>query len=649
LIRRAASGQHPKPCAPLVPLLALAALIHASCGKKKVERTSEELAVQVTAALTASPPSITLRWAENPADTKSIDVYRRLPGEPSFGAPIARGLPPSTTSYTDLNVQQSVIYEYYVERSLTAKPWWSAGTLTSAIEAPLVEDRGRLVLVVESGVAEALAAGIAQLEDDLSGDGWTVTRIDVPKSADPPSVKAKIRAIYDAAPKEVKSAFLLGHVPVPYSGNTAPDGHQTPKAGPVHVGAWPADVFYADMRGEWTDVTVDTRKNPDPPADAINENIPGDGKFDQKWVGGVTRTPYEFGPLWLAPTLYGDLALAVGRVDLSDLPTFAPRTEVDLLLQYLDKNHRYRHKLLTAAPRGLITDRVGFRPLGLERLPGSFLPSSAWNGFAAIVGPSGVRVGPWFDTLQKESFLFAYAACPGQQNECEGVLTTRDLEKRDPRAIFTLLYGSYFGDWNHTDNLLRAVLATRSFGLTAGWGNPSWYLHPLGLGETIGAATLLTQRAMPLAFIALMGDPTLRVQVIAPPSGLAAVASPEGGVTLRWKASPEAVLGYHVYRARSRSEPFQRISPALVRKAEFKDPAPKASAEPGRYMVRAVALEVTPSGSYFNASQGVFAAAPPPLAPDPAKGAKPAPEAPSSGALKGASDPAKARPAPHPK
>ena len=91
---------------------------------------------------------------------------------------------------------------------------------------------------------------LSRLEQDLAGDGWTVLRHDVPRTAVNPantnssvwaaragelaSLKALIKADYNADPSNVKAVFLFGHLPVPYSGNLNPDGH------PQHQGAWPA-------------------------------------------------------------------------------------------------------------------------------------------------------------------------------------------------------------------------------------------------------------------------------------------------------------------------------------------------------------------------------------------------------------------------
>ena len=48
----------------------------------------------------------------------------------------------------------------------------------------------------------------------------------------------------------INSLFLIGHIPIPYSGNITADGHYD------HKGAWPADLYYGELDGEWTDVSV---------------------------------------------------------------------------------------------------------------------------------------------------------------------------------------------------------------------------------------------------------------------------------------------------------------------------------------------------------------------------------------------------------
>src|SRR5439155_18191774 len=163
-------------------------------------------------------------------------------------------------------------------------------------------------------------------EQDLVGDGWTVLRADVARTETVPNVKKVIVADYKADPANVKALFLFGHVPVPYSGNIIPDGHY-----PDHQGAWPADAYYGDIDGKWTDSSLNTLIAADP----RNRNIPGDGKFDQS-------------------TLPSAVELEVGRVDLANLPgrisSKGPASfpsVLELLRRDLNKHHNFSHGLMS--------------------------------------------------------------------------------------------------------------------------------------------------------------------------------------------------------------------------------------------------------------------------------------------------------------
>jgi hypothetical protein len=179
-----------------------------------------------------------------------------------------------------------------------------------------------------------------------------------------------------------------------------------------------------------------------------------------------------------------------------------------------------------------------------------------------------------------------------------------------------MFFGSHFGDWTRTDNIMRAALATPSIGLASCIvGLPHWFCHHMALGEPIGYAARLTMNntslyqnqsnALPRAvFINLLGDPTLRMESVAPVSELVGSGS-NGSTTLTWLASTDPVVGYHVYRSASADGPFLRLTPEPVQATSFTDlsPPPGASLT---YMVRAIALQENPSGSYFNPSEGKF-------------------------------------------
>jgi len=551
----------------------------------------DEYFSQLTAKVQKDPPAITLRWTFDKQMTGKITVRIARKGldDPQWGEEIT--IPgESPTSYTDTAVQVGQRYEYRVSQCWTrvdergrTYPQRTDLFLCSGIEAAVEDNHGKLILLVDETIAAELAPELRRLAQDLAGDGWTVLRHDVPRHDEQqaktqlPSIKALIRKEYAADPEHVKAVFLFGHVPIPYSGDTAPDGHEQ------HAGAWPADAYYGDLDGEWTD--------------KVNwnfghgrKNSAGDGYFDQM-------------------ALPAPMKLQVGRVDLFDMPAFAPRTEIDLLRDYLAKDHAFRMKRLPYQRAGAA---IGFYPKSLDdpwHLPalcevaaganfpdGSFLwhypPATPflWVTMNGLGGPSH-QVAPWVDG---PVILPRY--CIGE---------------------FTLFSGSYYGQWDYQNDFLRMVLAAPHDGLTSMWGvYPRWHLHRMAMGETIGDTVRASMNVEPYEtlvenditrgwpLIGLMGDPALRQEYVTPPIAVSAKSS-GGTVQVRWSASPEAMRGYGVYRGATVNGPFTRLTPEPVVGTAFADTHP-VSGEPV-YMVRAIGLTITPSGSYLNPSQGAFA------------------------------------------
>lgn len=548
----------------------------------RAQVTPRNGAVELTAAIQTAPAQVQVVW---PADSNATGytVSKKLPTATGWTA--LATLAGAATSYTDGNVTLGGVYEYRVTKTSTLGIN-AFGYVLAGIDAPLVESRGKLILLVDNTQAAPLAAELTRLQQDLAGDGWTVIRKDVSRAATVPSVKSLIKTEYDADRANVKAVLLFGHIPVPRSGDINPDGH------PNHIGAWAADTYYADMDGTWTDSAV----NDTSAERADNYNTPGDGRFDQG-------------------TIPSDLELAVGRVDLSNMTCFSnkipARSETDLLRAYLNKDHNFRHGLMNVPRRGVIADNFG-------DIYGESFATTGWRSFAPMFGPANttsLSYGTYFPTLKSQAYLFSYACGGGSYYTCDGVGGSDDFALNDIQAVFTMHFGSYFGDWDNESNFLRASLGS-GYVLTTTWsGRPHYFYHHMALGETVGYSVRLSQNngsgglyekvnyGSRYVNSVLMGDPTLRLHPVLAPSNVTGAASAYG-LVLTWTGSSDtAIKGYNVYRAASVNGPFTRLNSALLDATSFTDSAPLTG---GIYMVRAVKLETTPSGTYYNPSQGAF-------------------------------------------
>jgi hypothetical protein len=564
-------------------------------------QVSRDAAVELDVVVDSVKPSITLRWKADPRAT-SIQVSRRFIGGTSWGS--AKTVVKTDSLYRDTTVEVGKTYEYRVRKNLTAGSAITAwGYVISGINIPAQHDKGGIFLVVDTTYAADLKNELKRLENDLFTDGYNVTRINVSRDEKPTDVKEKISSLYLADPSKYTTVFLLGRVPVPYSGFLNPDGH------PEHYGAWPADAYYGEFDSEWLDsdyqdtIVIYNTGQKDSLGNWIldtavvrkaNYNITDDGKFD-------------------VISFLDDIDLQVGRVDFADMTAFG-KSEKELLKQYLDKDHNYRVGLLTAPKRGLIDDNFGY-------FRGEAFASSGWRNLPTMVGRDSVKEIDWFTTLSVDPYLWAYGTGGGWDQGATGIGNTSDFASQGSKAIFTMLFGSYFGDWNTSNNFLRAPLATE-YGLSCAWsGRPYWHFYPMGMGEGLGYCARKTQNnAGDLAYnssatgvhIALMGDPTLKLYPVMPPAGLLTIGSDVAGnkAMLGWEASQDPNYdGYIVFRRNKETDPYKQIAVIPKSQTFFHDLYPLDSIN--HYFVHTYRLEVSPSGSYYNLSQGIHGIAGP--------------------------------------
>lgn len=526
-------------------------------------------AVRIEAKAESSAGQIILRW-KTVADTGSIIISRKNKKDTTWSQVIT--LPDTATTFTDNSVSIGDAFEYRINKRSPTNP---VGYIYAGMEVPATHNRGTILVLIDSTFSLACSSEIKTLMQDLRGDGWQVMTKHFSRNDSVSSIKNYIIATAQNKP-ELEALFILGHIAVPYSGDLNPDGHAD------HRGAWPADAYYGDIDGTWTDsYALDTNsQNP------LNHNVPGDGKFDASYIPS-------------------DIDLQVGRVDVYDMPMFA-QTEVQLMKNYLHHLHRYKTGQLNIVKRAYVDDHFQWYT---EKFS-----SMAWDNFSSLVGIDSVSEKDMLFVIKEQFHQWAFGCGGGTFTRCYGAAWTDSFVVNNPNSIFISLFGSYFGDWNYTDGLLKAPLCADTPALASFWGGrPYWYVHHMALGETFGYATRLTQNNdsvyhTPIKYLlrtvnlSALGDPTLRTDYMQPLTSLTVNSSQQTGAMLSWTShtAPD-VNGYYIYRSSSEFGKYELRS-GLVTGTSFTD----SFGTDGEYwyMVRASKLQTTASGTYYNLSPG---------------------------------------------
>lgn len=540
-------------------------------------QVSQDVTVPLTATASLSPLSVLIEWP-NPTGGNLLLIRRTKGQTGAQWISLINATGSTQTSYLDQNIVAGQTYEYALRRTTSID---ALGYAHVAVHAPATDSRGKVMIVIDSTNASLLAFELDRLKNDMIGDGWQVITRQIGSDATVTSVKSMIGTAYSLDPQGLKQVLLIGSVPVPYSGNTAWDGHGD------HQGAWPADVYYGDLFGLWTDASV----NNITPARPANQNIPGDGKFDQSYIPSIVE-------------------LAVGRIDFRkiDAPAFGEANATGLIRRYLDKNHAWRTGAYEVEQRALVDDNFGY-------FGGEAFGANGYRNAYPVVGPANIVNTDFFNNTNPQTWLMGYGCGGGHYQGAGGVGSSSNFATDTINIVFSNLFGSYFGDWDHESNpFMVAALASRGGILTCSWaGRPHQFYQALASGETMGYCIRETHNAQynngfantfgrSGAHITLLGDPTLRVNVVAPPTGVQA-ETVCGNVRVNWHPPVKGVDGYLVYRSLSADGPFTRISAQIQTDTVFTDYNPVEGTL--YYQIRAVKSTSNPGGGiYLNNSTG---------------------------------------------
>ena len=298
-----------------------------------------------------------------------------------------------------------------------------------------------------------------------------------------------------------------------------------------------------------------------------------------------------------------------------------PHLETELMRRYLNKDHAFRQGYLSVDRAAILNNsNAGERDSGLRNT-------------SPMVGFDQVDFGPNWDNAGGDSYLWGQWSGSGHNTGISGVSNyslARNTVNDEFRVVFAEMRGSYSWDQSQPDNLLRSFLAEEGLGLGNVWGGGGHeslggapqgnfqYFH-MATGGTLGESYLITQNRDGLyvgdgngkaeAWKTQLGDPTLRLHAVKPPTGVL-LEDVAGGVKVTWTNSLDAAVDeYRVYRAAMHSDKYTllaTVAESLSGTTEYTDTDSTPTTSEYRYMLRAVKTETTPSGIYDNLSQGAF-------------------------------------------
>jgi len=543
-----------------------------------VAQSVKDYGINIRSTLDTINRKITFNWD---ADTNAYNyfIYKKKTSDSLFGDYIAK-LPKEQIEWSD-TLLENVEIEYKIEKD--ANFYYSYGYIIAGLNIEEKHYFGTCLILVDSTIYSEIYDNLMQFANNIRADGWQVKIKKSPRaeSFDPEKVRITKDIIIDTYKNtaDLTSVILIGRIPVHYSGNFAVDGHED------HYGAWPTDVYYAELDGKWTD-TLRSRFDD---VDNRIRNLPNDGKTDQTY-------------------LTSDLELQIGRIDMYDLPYFK-ESEVELINRYLSKINEFKKGKIKISNRAAIVDNFG--PDYKEGFA-----SNGWTNFYALVGSDNITYLNKRFQMQKEDFLWYYGCGPGTYTASHEVLYSQELAINPHLVAFNMLFGSYNGDWDSKNNLLRATIASQPLGFTAVWaGRPHWFFHHLAYSYNIGYSTKLTQNAFPANYtavspfarrmnhIALMGDPTLRMYYFEKPENVK-VNHKEDKITILWDYPEQPNVTFNVYRSNNIDGKFEKINKEEITSNFFEDNNPLLGNN--IYQVRAKRKDIAQAGTYYNLSIGDF-------------------------------------------
>lgn len=341
---------------------------------------------------------------------------------------------------------------------------WQARHPARPFEQKLLSARpGRdlrpVAVVVEQGLVEALAPELERFSADLEADGYSVFSYQA-SGGMPPDLRTLLATAYST--HGIEGALLVGDLPVAWYQIKRDIGNN------YNYSEWPIDLYYMDLNGAW----YDTMRY-----DPIDTLVRGSDSIFDAHSGQVL------------PEIY------VGRLTPNGMGD-----SVELLRNYFDKDHAFRHDSLTCTERALIfgdDDWTGYAEEWSEQVGMAFPNQRAfWDPETT----RATRFRSELDTPQAWVAVFAHAWSQGygfyfDQHSRMDYYYGHEYFSQDPPALFYNHFACSFCRYTDTGYGGGRSIFSPSYGLGAVGSSKIGgmllfgdFYRPLGLGWNLGSA-----------------------------------------------------------------------------------------------------------------------------------------------------------------
>ena len=299
----------------------------AAC-KRPPDFRARDVAVELAATVTASPPRIALSWPTGALPTRRSSCSAKLARRRRSWAHRRRSSRRARRPGSTTDIVPGIAYDYFVERKIAG----TAGRAPASCE-PAPRFRWSRIAARSRWSWTEHRPGVAVRGDRAPGRGSSRRRMDPgARTRGTRLVAARGQRDDRGAPSGGPGSPAAGAAAGSCAGSVlrkhragsplSPDGKRADPHAPGRLAGGHL------LRRHGGRVDRHDRRHPQneyPPTDPVNVNVPGDGKFDQASATTDDRRPR--GARSLAPHRRGRIALAIGRVDLSELPPSPPKRD----------------------------------------------------------------------------------------------------------------------------------------------------------------------------------------------------------------------------------------------------------------------------------------------------------------------------------